>query len=50
MIYFWKYTMLICFGFLAHLAQRQCELLPSLGVRRLLTFHILIFSKNHLAK
>ena len=24
--------------------QRQCELLPSLGVRRPLTFHILIFS------
>ena len=24
--------------------QRQCELLPSLGVRRRLTFHILIFS------
>jgi hypothetical protein len=23
--------------------QRQCELLPSLGIRRLLTFHILIF-------
>jgi hypothetical protein len=26
--------------------QRQCELLPSLGVRRLLTFHILIFSSE----
>jgi hypothetical protein len=25
---------------------RQCELLPSLGVRRLLTFHILIFSSE----
>ena len=25
--------------------QRQCDLLPSLGVRRLLTFHILIFSE-----
>jgi hypothetical protein len=24
--------------------QRQCEFLPSLGVRRPLTFHILIFS------
>ena len=24
--------------------QRQCELLPSLGIRRQLTFHILIFS------
>ena len=29
---------------LAH--QRQCELLPSLGVRRPLTFHILIFSSE----
>jgi hypothetical protein len=28
--------------------QRQCELLPSLGIRRLLTFHILIFiSETH---
>ena len=26
--------------------QRQCELLASLGVRRLLTFHILIFSSE----
>ena len=26
--------------------QRQCELLPSLGVRRQLTFHILIFSSE----
>ena len=26
--------------------QRQCELLPSLGVRRPLTFHILIFSSE----
>jgi hypothetical protein len=26
--------------------QRQRELLPSLGVRRLLTFHILIFSSE----
>ena len=26
--------------------QRQCELLPSLGVRRPLTFHILIFSSK----
>ena len=29
--------------FLPHLAKRQGELLPSLGVRRLLTFHIIIF-------
>ena len=28
------------------LCQRQCELLPSLGVRRPLTFHILIFSSE----
>jgi hypothetical protein len=26
--------------------QRQCELLPSLGIRRPLTFHILIFSET----
>ena len=26
--------------------QRQCELLPSFGVRRPLTFHILIFSSE----
>jgi hypothetical protein len=26
--------------------QKQCEFLPSLGVRRLLTFHILIFSSE----
>jgi hypothetical protein len=26
--------------------QRQCELFPSLGIRRLLTFHILIFSSE----
>jgi hypothetical protein len=26
--------------------QRQCELLPSLGVRRPLTFHILILSET----
>jgi hypothetical protein len=29
--------------------QRQRELLPSLGVRRLLTFYILIFSETDLA-
>ena len=33
-------TYLIC------LPLRQCELLPSLGVRRPLTFHILIFSSE----
>jgi hypothetical protein len=27
--------------------QRQYELLPSLGVRRLFTFHILIFSSEN---
>ena len=26
--------------------QRQCEILPSLGIRRSLTFHILIFSSE----
>jgi hypothetical protein len=28
---------------LAHLTERKCELFPSLGVCRLLTFHILLF-------
>ena len=28
---------------LAHLTERKCELFPSLGVRRLLTFHISLF-------
>jgi hypothetical protein len=32
--------------FLAHLAKGNCELLSSLGVRRPLTFHILIFSSE----
>ena len=32
------------FFFFSSPCQRQCELLPSLGVRRPLTFHILIFS------
>ena len=32
--------------FISSPCQRQCELLPSLGVRRLLTFHILIFSSE----
>ena len=39
----------VFYFFLAHLAKgnvRLCELLPSLGVRRLLTFHILIFSSR----
>jgi hypothetical protein len=31
-------------GLFSSPCQRQCELLPSLGVRRPLTFHILIFS------
>ena len=30
-------------AFFSSPCQRQCELLPSLGVRRLLNFHILIF-------
>jgi hypothetical protein len=38
----------ICFLYAFHIfsspCQRQCELLPSLGIRRPLTFHILIFS------
>ena len=41
---FWCYKKTCLFIFLAHLCQRQCKLLPSLGVRRLLTFNILIFS------
>jgi hypothetical protein len=28
------------------LYQRQCELLPSFGIRRPVTFHILIFSET----
>jgi hypothetical protein len=32
--------------FISSPCQRQCELLPSLGVRRPLTFHILIFSSE----
>jgi hypothetical protein len=32
--------------FVSSPCQRQCELLPSLGVRRPLTFHILIFSSE----
>ena len=35
-----------CFFSFSSLCQRQCELLPSLGIRRLLTFHILIFSSK----
>jgi hypothetical protein len=34
------------FVFFSSPCQRQCELLPSLGVRRPLTFHILIFSSE----
>jgi hypothetical protein len=33
-------------GVISSPCQRQCELLPSLGVRRPLTFHILIFSSE----
>ena len=32
--------------FISSPCQRQCELLPSLGVRRPLTFHILIFTSE----
>ena len=39
-LYCWTWPM----TFFSSPCQRQCELLPSLGVRRLLTFHILIFS------
>ena len=39
-----------CFGAVFRIisspCQRQCELLPSLGIRRPLTFHILIFSET----
>jgi hypothetical protein len=49
----WKRTKWIsstlCSNFLLFfnsLCQRQCELLTSLGVRRQLTFHILIFSSE----
>jgi hypothetical protein len=33
-------------SFFSSPCQRQCELLPSLGVRRPLTFHILLFSSE----
>jgi hypothetical protein len=33
-------------SFLGSPCQRQCEFLSSLGIRRLLTFHILIFSSE----
>ena len=36
----------ILMKFFSSPCQRQSELLPSLGVRRLLTFHILIFSSE----
>ena len=40
----------ICFLYAFHIfsspCQRQCELLPSLGIRRPLTFHILNFSSE----
>jgi hypothetical protein len=35
-----------CLSFISSPCQRQCELLPSLGIRRPLTFHILIFSSE----
>jgi hypothetical protein len=34
------------FFFFSSPCQRQCELMPSLGIRRPLTFHILIFSSE----
>ena len=34
------------FSFLSHLAEMPCELLLSLGVCRLLIFHIWIFSSE----
>ena len=37
---------IISCSFFSSPCQRQCELLPSLGVRRPLTFHILIFSSD----
>jgi hypothetical protein len=44
---------ILTFHFMCHiifslLCQRQCELLPSLGIRCPLTFHILIFSSETL--
>jgi hypothetical protein len=40
------FTIKLCGRYLAHLAERPCEILPSLGIRRLLTFHILIYSSE----
>ena len=39
-----SYYASLCFALFSSPWQRQCELLPSLGVRHALTFHILIFS------
>ena len=36
----------VCLFFFSSPCQRQCELLPSLGIRRPLTFRILIFSSE----
>ena len=41
-----KLFLLLHIIFFSSPCQSQCELLPSLGVRRLLTFHILIFSSE----
>ena len=35
-----------CIHFFSSPCQRQCELLPALGIRHPLTFHILIFSSE----
>ena len=45
-IFFWNGLNVIVLYFFSSPCQRQCELLPSLGVCRLLTFHILIFSSE----
>jgi hypothetical protein len=37
---------ILYFNLFSSPCQRQCELLPSLGIRRPLTFHILIFSSE----
>jgi hypothetical protein len=43
-MWFCKHYLFLLCRFSAHLAKRPSELLPSLGVRCLLTFHILIFT------
>ena len=44
-LHLFLFEIILC-RFFSSPCQRQCEILPSLGVRRPLTFHILIFSSD----